>query len=161
MFGVEVPDTGGRAGHGRGQAQARAQEFDGKALAKAVYDKLPGYAVPLFVRVVESSWRTPRRSRASKVELRKRLRRLRRATRRREIEDPLYVLAGREEGYVPFYDEYPDEVAAGKQAASSRFRRRKPALSDCASHAEFATRTVAWWACSRRSAAGRWPVIAR
>jgi fatty-acyl-CoA synthase len=31
------------------------------------------------------------------------------------IEDPLYVLAGRDEGYVPFYDDYPDEVAAGKR----------------------------------------------
>jgi len=25
------------------------------------------------------------------------------------------VLAGRDEGYVPFYDEYPDEVKAGKK----------------------------------------------
>ena len=32
-----------------------------------------------------------------------------------DIEDPLYVLAGRDEGYVPFYDDYPDEVAAGKR----------------------------------------------
>ena len=31
------------------------------------------------------------------------------------IEDPLYVLAGRDEGYVPFYDDYPEEVAAGKR----------------------------------------------
>jgi fatty-acyl-CoA synthase len=25
------------------------------------------------------------------------------------------VLAGRGDGYVPYYDEYPDEVAAGKR----------------------------------------------
>jgi fatty-acyl-CoA synthase len=31
------------------------------------------------------------------------------------IEDPLYVLAGRDDGYVPFYDAYPEEVAAGKR----------------------------------------------
>jgi fatty-acyl-CoA synthase len=31
------------------------------------------------------------------------------------VEDPVYVLAGRDEGYVPFYDGYPDEVAAGKR----------------------------------------------
>ena len=31
------------------------------------------------------------------------------------IEDPLYVLAGRDEGYVPFYDDYPDDVASGKR----------------------------------------------
>jgi fatty-acyl-CoA synthase len=29
-------------------------DFDGKALAKAVYEHLPGYAVLLFVRIVES-----------------------------------------------------------------------------------------------------------
>ena len=30
-------------------------------------------------------------------------------------DDPIYVLAGRHEGYVPFYDDYPDEVKAGKK----------------------------------------------
>ena len=30
-----------------------------------------------------------------------------------ELSDPLYVLCGRQEGYVPFYSEYPAEVAAG------------------------------------------------
>ena len=32
-----------------------------------------------------------------------------------KIEDPIYVLAGRDEGYVPFYDEYPAEVVDGKR----------------------------------------------
>ena len=32
-----------------------------------------------------------------------------------DVEDPLYVLAGRNEGYVPFYPQYPEEVAAGKR----------------------------------------------
>ena len=32
-----------------------------------------------------------------------------------DARDALYVLAGRDEGYVPFYDEYPDEVAEGKR----------------------------------------------
>ena len=32
-----------------------------------------------------------------------------------EIEDPIYVLAGRDEGYVEFYDEYPAEVKDGKR----------------------------------------------
>ncbi|HTM85975.1 MAG TPA: hypothetical protein VL179_13935, partial [Mycobacterium sp.] len=31
------------------------------------------------------------------------------------VDDPLYVLAGRDEGYVPYYAEYPGEVAAGKR----------------------------------------------
>jgi len=32
-----------------------------------------------------------------------------------DVSDPLHVLAGRDEGYVPFFDEYPDEVADGKR----------------------------------------------
>ena len=30
-----------------------------------------------------------------------------------DVADPLYVLKGRDVGYVPYYDEYPDAVAAG------------------------------------------------
>ncbi|WP_046301860.1 MULTISPECIES: long-chain-acyl-CoA synthetase FadD6 [unclassified Mycobacterium] len=112
VYGVEVPGTGGRAG----MAAVKLRDgvtFDGPGLAAVVFDQLPSYAVPLFVRVVPSmSHTTTFKSR--KVEL-------------REqgygdggqdegaIEDPLYVLAGRDEGYVPFYADYPDEVAAGKR----------------------------------------------
>ena len=32
-----------------------------------------------------------------------------------EVSDPIYVLAGREDGYVPFYPEYPAEVKDGKK----------------------------------------------
>ena len=82
-------------------------EFDGKALAHTVYDQLPAYALPLFVRVVESMEHTTT-FKSRKVDLREQ-------AYGPGIEDPLYVLAGRDEGYVPFYDEYPDEVAAGKR----------------------------------------------
>ena len=82
-------------------------EFDGKALARAVYGQLPAYAVPLFVRVVESLEHTST-FKSRKVELRKQ-------AYGPDVKDPLYVLAGRDEGYVPYYDEYPDEVADGKR----------------------------------------------
>ncbi|TFV54490.1 long-chain-acyl-CoA synthetase [Mycobacterium sp. PS03-16] len=116
VFGVEVPDTGGKAGMVAIQLKD-GQEFDGKALAKAVYDKLPGYAVPLFVRVVEELAHTST-FKSQKVDLRK------------EgyggssgegdddevtVEDPIYVLSGKDEGYVPFYDEYLAEVKDGKK----------------------------------------------
>ncbi|MGE2736758.1 long-chain-acyl-CoA synthetase FadD6 [Mycolicibacterium vaccae] len=116
VYGVEVPDTGGKAGMVAIQVK-EGQDFDGKALASAVYDKLPGYAVPLFVRVVEEIAYTST-FKSQKVDLRK------------EgyggssgegddddvkIEDPIYVLSGKEEGYVPFYEEYLQEVAAGKK----------------------------------------------
>ncbi len=106
VFGVEIPRTGGRAGMAAVKLRDGA-EFDGKAVARTVYEQLPVYALPVFVRVVESMEHTTT-FKSRKVDLREQ-------GYGPGIEDPLYVLAGRDEGYVPFYDEYPDEVAAGKR----------------------------------------------
>ena len=106
VFGVEIPRTGGRAGMAAVKLREGA-EFDGKALAHTVYDQLPAYALPLFLRVVDSMEHTTT-FKSRKVDLREQ-------AYGPDIEDPVYVLAGRDEGYVPFYDAYPDEVAAGKR----------------------------------------------
>ncbi|BBY93197.1 long-chain-acyl-CoA synthetase [Mycobacterium gallinarum] len=116
VFGVEVEGAGGRAGMAAIQLKD-GQEFDGKALAKAVYDKLPGYALPLFVRVVKELAHTST-FKSQKVDLRKEGYGGSSGEGDEDaekIEDPIYVLSGREEGYVEFYDEYPEEVAAGKK----------------------------------------------
>jgi fatty-acyl-CoA synthase len=105
VFGVEVPDTGGRAGMAAVKLRDGV-EFDGKALAQTACANLPSYAAPLFVRVVQSL-ETTSTFKSRKVDLRKQ-------AYGSDVEDPLYVLKGREEGYVPFYDGYPEEVAAGK-----------------------------------------------
>jgi fatty-acyl-CoA synthase len=106
VFGVEIPRTGGRAGMAAVKLRDDV-EFDGKAIAHTVYDQLPAYALPLFIRVVDSMEHTTT-FKSRKVDLREQ-------AYGPGIEDPLYVLAGRDEGYVPFYDAYPDEVAAGKR----------------------------------------------
>jgi len=106
VYGVEVPRTGGRAGMAAVKLRDGA-EFDGKSMARAVYDQLPAYALPLFVRVAESLEHTTT-FKSRKVELRDH-------AYGPDVKDPLYVLTGRDEGYVPYYDEYPDEVAAGKR----------------------------------------------
>jgi fatty-acyl-CoA synthase len=106
VFGVEIPDTGGRAGMAAIKLREGA-EFDGGSLARAVYDELPSYALPLFVRVVESLEHTTT-FKSRKVELREQ-------AYGSDVSDPLYVLAGRDEGYVPYYDEYAQEVAGGKR----------------------------------------------
>ncbi|MEW5808428.1 MAG: long-chain-acyl-CoA synthetase FadD6 [Actinomycetota bacterium] len=117
VFGVEVPGAGGRAGMAAVQLK-EGQEFDGKSLAEAAYDKLPGYAVPLFIRVVEELAHTST-FKSQKGDLRKEG--YGKASgddddsEDVQIDDPIYVLSGKEEGYVPFYDEYPEEVAAGKK----------------------------------------------
>jgi fatty-acyl-CoA synthase len=106
VFGVEVPDTGGRAGMAAIKLRDGAQ-FDGTALAADLSRSLPGYAVPLFIRIVESL-ETTSTFKSRKVELRNQ-------GYGSDVTDPLYVLCGRDDGYVPFYDEYPAEVAAGRR----------------------------------------------
>jgi fatty-acyl-CoA synthase len=106
VYGVEVPRTGGRAGMAAVKLREGAQ-FDSKSLARAVYGQLPPYALPLFVRVAKSLDHTSK-FKSRKVELREQ-------AYRPEVGDPVYVLAGRDEGYVPFYDSYAEEVAAGKR----------------------------------------------
>lgn len=106
VYGVEVPHTGGRAGMVAVKLRD-GETFDGAELARTVFERLPSYAVPLFVRLVESLEHTTT-FKSRKVELREQ-------AYGAEVSDPLYVLAGRDEGYVPFYADYPDEVAAGKR----------------------------------------------
>ena len=109
VFGVEVPGAGGRAGMATVQLK-EGQSFDGQTVAEAFYDHLPGYAVPLFVRVADTLAHTST-FKSQKVDLRKQ-------AYGSDVKDPLYVLAGRDEGYVPFYDEYPGEVVAGQRPKS-------------------------------------------
>jgi fatty-acyl-CoA synthase len=106
VYGVEVEGAGGKAGMAAIQLKGDA-DFDGKALAKTVYENLPPYALPLFVRVVDELEKTSTQK-VKKVDLAKQ------GFASDEIEDPIYVLKGRDEGYVEFYDEYPEEVKAGK-----------------------------------------------
>ena len=87
-----------------------AHRRNGYQLANAVYEKLPGYAVPLFVRVVGSLEQTST-FKSKKGDLRKQ-------GYGPDVDDPLYALKGREEGHAPYYDEYPDEVAAGARPKS-------------------------------------------
>ena len=106
VYGVEVPGCGGRAGMVAVQLRD-GEEFDGAALARAAYEHLPVYAVPLFVRVVQALAHTST-FKSQKVDLRKQ-------GYGDEVTDPLYVLSGRDEGYVPFYAEYAEEVKDGKK----------------------------------------------
>jgi fatty-acyl-CoA synthase len=105
VFGVEVPDTGGRAGMAAIKLRDGAS-FDGRRLAETLYATLPVYAVPLFIRIV-ASLETTSTFKSRKVELRNQ-------AYGADVSDPLYVLAGRDEGYLPFYASYPADVAAGR-----------------------------------------------
>ncbi len=106
VFGVEVPGTDGRAGMAAVKLRDKVK-FDGKTLAGKLFERLPAYAVPLFIRIVPSL-ETTSTFKSRKVDLRNQ-------AFGPDVGDPLYVLAGRREGYLPFYDGYPGEVAAGER----------------------------------------------
>ena len=76
-------------------------------MAETLYDKLPSYAIPLFIRVVDSLEHTST-FKSRKVDLREQ-------AYGEHIGDPLFVLAGRREGYIPYHDAYPAEVADGRR----------------------------------------------
>ncbi|NUS44297.1 MAG: long-chain-acyl-CoA synthetase [Mycobacteriaceae bacterium] len=91
VYGVAVPGADGKAGMAAVVLRKNAA-FDGIALADGLYRRLPTYAMPLFVRIVDELTLTST-FKNRKVEL------------RAEGYDPgavgeLYVLAGRESGYV-------------------------------------------------------------
>lgn len=104
VFGVEIPDTDGKAGMAAITLR-EGEGFDGRALADGVYRQLPGYALPLFVRVVDSLEHTST-FKSKKVELRTQ-------GYRTDVPGELFVLDGREKGFVPFHPDYPARVAAG------------------------------------------------
>ncbi|MFE7746621.1 long-chain-acyl-CoA synthetase [Nocardia sp. NPDC057455] len=109
VYGVDIPGTDGKAGMAAVTLRPGA-EFDAAAVAKLAYEQLPGYAVPLFVRIVHELEQTST-FKSRKVELRK----------QGYTPDPdstLYVLAGRTEGYIPAYDDYAADVAAGRAPKS-------------------------------------------
>ncbi|MBF6174484.1 long-chain-acyl-CoA synthetase [Nocardia blacklockiae] len=105
VYGVDIPGADGKAGMAAVTMRPDS-EFDGVALARQLYERLPAYAVPLFVRVV-AELETTSTFKSRKVELRKQ-------GYTPDDASTLYVLAGRADGYVPYYDGYADEVAAGR-----------------------------------------------
>ncbi|GGK47581.1 long-chain-acyl-CoA synthetase [Nocardia camponoti] len=102
VYGVDVPGTDGKAGMAA-VTLTEGATFDGQAVAETVYENLPIYAIPLFIRVVDEVEQTST-FKSRKADLRKQAYDC----------DNLYVLAGRTGGYVPAYPDYVADVAAGR-----------------------------------------------
>ncbi len=102
VYGVGIPGTDGKAGMAA-VTLAEDAKFDGHQVAAHLYDRLPGYAVPLFIRVVGELEQTST-FKSRKVDLRKQ-------GYTPDDHSELYVLAGRTGGYVPAYPDYPEDVA--------------------------------------------------
>ncbi len=101
VYGVAIPGCDGKAGMAAVKL-ADGAEFDAKGLAEHLYDHLPNYAVPLFIRLVDEL-ETTSTFKSRKVELRE--------DGYAVDGDPVYVLTGRGGGYVDSYAEYTDDVA--------------------------------------------------
>ncbi|WP_330185206.1 long-chain-acyl-CoA synthetase [Nocardia sp. NBC_01503] len=105
VYGVEIPGADGKAGMAAITLAPEAV-FDGKVAAETLYDRLPSYAVPLFIRVVPELEQTST-FKSRKVELRSQ-------GFAPDDSSTLYVLAGRTDGYIKAHDGYIEEVAAGQ-----------------------------------------------
>ncbi|WP_026918328.1 long-chain-acyl-CoA synthetase [Gordonia shandongensis] len=104
-YGVEVPGADGRAGMVAVKLVDGADP-DPKAMADHLYGRLPAYAVPLFLRFVPEI-ETTSTFKNRKVELRD-------EGYSQTGDDTVWVLSGRSDGYVPYYEGYTDDVAAAK-----------------------------------------------
>ncbi|GAA4399708.1 long-chain-acyl-CoA synthetase [Tsukamurella soli] len=105
VYGVAIPGADGKAGMAAVQL-AGGERFDGAALGAQVAEHLPSYAVPLYVRLVDSLAHTST-FKSLKGDLRKQ-------GFADSGDDPLYVYVGGTDGYVAAYPEYPAELVAGK-----------------------------------------------
>ncbi|BDD83692.1 long-chain-acyl-CoA synthetase [Tsukamurella pulmonis] len=105
VYGVAIPGADGKAGMAAIKL-AEGHDFDGAVLAKQLRGELPGYAIPLFARVVPS------------LEVTSTFKSLKGELREQGFEktgdDPLYVFVGGADGYVPAYDGFVADVAAAK-----------------------------------------------
>ncbi len=105
VYGVAIPGADGKAGMAAVKL-AQGREFDGAELAAHVARTLPPYAIPLYVRLVDSLEHTST-FKSRKVDLRKQ--------GFTDVGgDPLYVYVGGSEGYAPAYADFPAELVAGK-----------------------------------------------
>ena len=103
VFGVEVPGCDGKAGMAA-IVLDEGQFFDGAAMADHVRSTLPSYARPLFIRIVDQLEHTST-FKSRKVELRK--------LSFDGGDEDVYVLT--DEGYVPRFDGYAQQVALGSR----------------------------------------------
>jgi acyl-CoA synthetase (AMP-forming)/AMP-acid ligase II len=104
VYGVQLPDSDGRAGMA---ALTLDNGFDGAALARHLCERLPAYAVPLFVRL-RTAQETTATFKFRKLELKQE------AFDPVRVAEPLYVLRDRARGYEPLSAELHAAIARGE-----------------------------------------------
>lgn len=106
VYGVEVPNTDGRAGMGSISLKPGTQ-LDWEKLANHMRDKLPVYAIPLFLRVREHQEVTST-FKYRKVELKEE------AYHLDKVSEPVMVLQGKDSAYEPLTSAIEADINSGR-----------------------------------------------
>ena len=105
VYGVEIPGTDGRAGMAAVTLQDGVSALDVEAFSTFLRSELPGYAVPLFVRI-QPDIDVTGTFKMVKGDLRKQ------AYDIRSFEDPVYALLPGSDRYAPFDLEMLEKIGA-------------------------------------------------
>ncbi len=106
VYGVEIPGTDGRAGMAAIILNEGVSEFDVEGFAAYVNHELPGYAVPVFVRI-QSDIDVTGTFKMVKGDLREQSYHI------DQFSDPVYVMKNGESAYTLLDDAYVAELNAG------------------------------------------------
>lgn len=107
VFGVEVPGADGKAGMAALTLNTAPEEFDLEGFAAYVNRELPGYAVPLFLRI-QPDIDVTGTFKMVKGDLRKQ------AYNIDQFEDPVYVRRAGEDGYTALDADYLETIRSGQ-----------------------------------------------
>ena len=107
VYGVQVPNADGRAGMAALTLTVPVTEFDGRTFGAFLAQRLPAYAVPLFLRIRETHEITAT-FKNRKVELKKE------GFDPALVKDPLFYYAGREQGYQVLDDAVLQQIQKGE-----------------------------------------------
>jgi acyl-CoA synthetase (AMP-forming)/AMP-acid ligase II len=105
-YGVLIPDTEGRAGMVSFIKKGDGK-FDFEKFSKFINNKIPTYAIPIFLRV-KNEFATTATDKIQKVKLKKE------GYNIKKIEDPIYIRLPRASTYIPLTKEIYEGIMAGK-----------------------------------------------
>lgn len=99
VYGVEIPNTNGRAGMAQLRLDRDPSSFDFDGLLKYMKQELPPYAIPVFLRITGNAMETTGTFKHQKNNLKEQKYDL------SKMDDPVYVQLPGEEGYQPLTKE--------------------------------------------------------
>ena len=108
VYGVEIPNTNGRAGMAQIRLDRAHGDFDYKGLCEYLKRELPPYAIPVFLRIADHPVETTGTFKHQKNNLKEQKYDL------SKHDDPVYVLLPGKDCYEPLTKELQQEIDGGK-----------------------------------------------